>query len=65
MSRRKKPATESEMRDMLTRIRDLQSSNQANCPFCGEVDFDLETGEAKRGQHEDWCVYDALMEMVL
>lgn len=53
------------MRDMLTRIRDLQSSNQANCPFCGEVDFDLETRKPNRGKHEDWCVYDALMEMVL
>ena len=55
-------ATEAEMRDMLTRIRDLLG-DFGNCPFCGEVDF--EEGQPINGKHEDWCVYDALMEMKL
>lgn len=62
--KKKKPATEAQMRDMLTRVRDLLC-NYYNCPFCEEADFDLKTGEIKNGRHEDWCVYEQLMEMVL
>jgi hypothetical protein len=56
-----------EMRRMLRRIK-AQFQNAGNCPFCGEVDFNVTVGgkrQAAFGEHAKDCPYDDLMKMKL
>jgi transcription elongation factor Elf1 len=55
------------MRRMLRRIK-AQFQNAGNCPFCGEVDFNVTVGgkrQAAFGEHAKDCPYDDLMKMKL